>query len=816
MRMKKRINHKDVLMVLAVGLILLLSGLTWGGNLHRVYAAQDGMGSGTLLNANAEYLTFDKNMVQILFYNEYSVSEEAFWLGPNAVITVSAAENYHVSIDGSTWSAQVDLTNDNSFFYVKDKTTGACTDKVWLRDINVYRDNEAPTGVIRLDEHHSWETLINKITFGLFFKDAKTATIIASDSQSGLSMVRYHVATDGVLATSGKEPAELLEALNALGSNSWQEFYDGEPIPLQGYSKNVIYARLLDRVGNLSYISSDGIVLYSDSTTNVENISYTKFSNVEPIINIHLNGNTISKVKIDDMVLDLNRHYLISESGTNSSSVDIVIKPSMLDDLLPGTHSLTVEFDPLGMTFVEGTNADTPSKISVNLNIEKALLRESDFTVTPPKQSLYDGQQKEVSVTGPEMLFSDYITVKYYDENGSAPAVDDDNNAQTAPVNAGTYTVKLDVKSNDFYMNVTDLGAWKFTIHPIVVADMEMGAPAKLEAFYGQTLGEFLEEFEQPQNASGTWSWAVDPETVLDNVGEFSYLAVFTPADTSNYDWSNVSGWNGSGVQVTVPITVSAVTESWGEEIVREDGVKQYVISNPDVSDYGKTSVELSSQNLDENKVLWLKEESDGQSAWFGADLSDSSLSLTKGYRFYVQWLSTEDDKFSDINALADQAQKSRIEDDKGWFFQMGVEDQDGNKVQPTEPLDVYVQIGDDWDEDELQAYFLSSGADEALPVDHRKLVFPDGNDSFGRMTLSHFSPYLIFDEEIKENPSNDGETGKSDSEVPGTSESKSEVASPNTGDTTVRRLTLSLAALAISAMSVCLTVFARARKYRQ
>ena len=44
----------------------------------------------------------------------------------------------------------------------------------------LWKDIEKPTGKISLDTNE-WKTLLNTITFGLFFKDTQTVTITATD-----------------------------------------------------------------------------------------------------------------------------------------------------------------------------------------------------------------------------------------------------------------------------------------------------------------------------------------------------------------------------------------------------------------------------------------------------------------------------------------------------------------------------------------------------------------------------------------------------------------------------------------------------------
>ena len=66
------------------------------------------------------------------------------------------------------------------------------------------------------------------------------------------------------------------------------------------------------------------------------------------------------------------------------------------------------------------------------------------------------------------------------------------------------------------------------------------------------------------------------------------------------------------------------------------------------------------------------------------------------------------------------------------WIFLIGVEDPDGNRVELTEAIKVYVQIGDDWDAEDLKAYDIASESDESIPIEHKMVDAPDGTNTFG------------------------------------------------------------------------------------
>lgn len=98
---------------------------------------------------------------------------------------------------------------------------------------------------------------------------------------------------------------------------------------------------------------------------------------------------------------------------------------------------------------------NNPAIASVTYEIKKADLTADDFTFTAPADLVYSGTEKSAAFSSDKVDVS-YITVKYYDENGR----------EAAPINAGTYTVRIDVAESMNYNAAAGLTAegWKFTV----------------------------------------------------------------------------------------------------------------------------------------------------------------------------------------------------------------------------------------------------------------------------------------------------------------------------------------------------------------
>ncbi len=191
----------------------------------------------------------------------------------------------------------------------------------------------------------------------------------------------------------------------------------------------------------------------------------------------------------------------------------------------------------------------------------------------------------------------------------------------------------------------------------------------------------------------------------------------------------------------------------WGEREVH-GGITHYVNAE------GMTSVEISPENTDANGIVWLREESEGTAAWYGID--NSANTFASGSRFYVQWLNTAEhpEAFADI----DEETRQQVEENRGWLFRIGVIAPDGTRYSTlSNPVNVYVQIGDDWDKTDLQGFYIQQGADETVEVSYVEgWPYPEGTDEFGVMQLNHFSPYFIYDKDTEKEQSalNSAKTG--------------------------------------------------------
>ena len=139
-------------------------------------------------------------------------------------------------------------TVTKTLYFSKD---GGISDGV---EITVDFDLTPPAGKITVGTKW-WETLLDAITFGHYAAKEYTVTIESNDADgSGAGEIQYAIVEGDTQYTDAGELAK------ATGI-TWTEYDNKDKPKVPADRKCVIYARLTDNVGNVAYISTEGILL---------------------------------------------------------------------------------------------------------------------------------------------------------------------------------------------------------------------------------------------------------------------------------------------------------------------------------------------------------------------------------------------------------------------------------------------------------------------------------------------------------------------------------------------------------------------------
>ena len=222
----------------------------------------------------------------VVDYNESSTLTFALNKG------YSKTKDFAVKVNGKT----VQLNNNNQY-----------TIKNIQKDTNItvegVADITAPDTEIKVS-NKTWKSILNTITFGLFFKETQKAEITATDEGSGVNKYYYYV------DKSGSEKSLTEKQLQAV---DWKE---GTSVTFSEDSNYVIYAKVTDKAGNIKYVSTDGIVIdtIAPQVSGVENNqTYTKTQTFT------VTDNNLDTVKVDDKVVT--SYTLVPKKGTYTIEV---------------------------------------------------------------------------------------------------------------------------------------------------------------------------------------------------------------------------------------------------------------------------------------------------------------------------------------------------------------------------------------------------------------------------------------------------------------------------------------------------------------
>ena len=146
----------------------------------------------------------------------------------------SAADGFAVKLNGGA------ITLSNGEYTVANTTEDLAFTVEGVADIT------APLAQIDI-KNNKWTSFWNGVTFGLFFNETQDVTVTATDTGSGVNAIQYYLA-------SGELELEEVKQIPV-----WQD-YNGT-FQIDPNNAYVVYVKVTDNAGNVSYLNSDGVVL---------------------------------------------------------------------------------------------------------------------------------------------------------------------------------------------------------------------------------------------------------------------------------------------------------------------------------------------------------------------------------------------------------------------------------------------------------------------------------------------------------------------------------------------------------------------------
>ena len=171
-----------------------------------------------------------------------------------------------------------------------------------------------------------------------------------------------------------------------------------------------------------------------------------------------------------------------------------------------------------------------------------------------------------------------------------------------------------------------------------------------------------------------------------------------------------------------------------GDITITADAIKEYVA--------GTSSIEI-----EDNKMIWLKEESSGISYYFGIDNSEGVFK--QGSHFWVRVIDKDIDNVEwtkNYNNIDEETTK-KTNEDKLVIFEIGVTNTEGEEYTNLDKsVKLYIQHPDDWTEENIKSIYISDNTDERIKTQITELDYVGGRDKFTTLTINHFSPYAIYE----------------------------------------------------------------------
>lgn len=395
-------------------------------------------------------------------------------------------------------------------------------------------DVTSPTGEITI-KNNKFTSFLNAITFGLFFKDKVNVTIEGYDAESGVASIEHQkVALEGDYDSNG----------------IWGTYNNS--FSVDANEKFIIYAKITDKADNITIISSDGVVVYTDSQGTVDGGSFSKASTDDLPVSVTMNGNTVKSITNGSVTLTEGSDYTVDYTTGGT----ITFKNAYLKSLADGTQNFAATWYPLGETTAPATGSDTPGTTTVTVRnagtVTVTAVKAGDNNYNPATATLKitvsprDISNITVAVTGSTVYTGGQLQPAFTASDG------------TLAIDTGDYT-------NNYGENITVAqggtitsqrnytGTKTISFNILAATPAAITFPATDAVTYdpGKTLADIT---LSGGAGDGTFAWQDD--AIVSTANNSGYTVVFTPRDTDNYDYSGVT------LTQTVALTVSKAEQN--------------------------------------------------------------------------------------------------------------------------------------------------------------------------------------------------------------------------------------------------------------
>lgn len=296
---------------------------------------------------------------------------------------------------------------------------------------------------------NSFKEFLNRITFGLFFKQTQTVEVKAHDFGSGIKKVEYLLSetafADKDAITGSWTELDLNDAFKA--------YFSIEPS-----QKTFVYVRVTDMSDNITVVNTDGIVVYTDAEAVTGAQTFTKTTDSDVVYKLNLNGNFVAKVYNGTEEIGAGSDYALLANGM------LMLKNSYLRTLAAGEYTIRLTIKPMGENYADNSGNDAPADVVLKLTVEKKAPtlghKESDGKI-------YDG--KSIGTTTVNTDSDGALTFEY-------KRADEEDTAYTteAPKNVGKYTIRITTAETDTFKSASSTMEFEIQPKEVTISDVKV------------------------------------------------------------------------------------------------------------------------------------------------------------------------------------------------------------------------------------------------------------------------------------------------------------------------------------------------------
>ena len=299
---------------------------------------------------------------------------------------------------------------------------------------------------------NSFKEFLNRITFGLFFKQTQTVEVKAHDFGSGIRKVEYLLSE-----TAFADKDAITGNWTELTLNDDRKAY----FSIEPNQKTFIYVRVTDKSGNITVVNSEGVVVYTDSEAVTDAQTFTMDSGSNVLYGLKLNGNALLAVYNGTKEIRSVTDYSLIENGANAV---LMLKNSYLRTLAAGEYTIRLTIKPMGENYADNSGNDATADVVLKLTVEK---KTPTLDHTPSDEKIYDGK-----AIGKPTLNTDSDGARTFEYKRA----DEEDTAYTteAPKNVGKYTIRITTAETDTFKSASSTMEFEIQPKEVTISDVKV------------------------------------------------------------------------------------------------------------------------------------------------------------------------------------------------------------------------------------------------------------------------------------------------------------------------------------------------------